>query len=214
MSVQVHRISILQSMKYNIGLWEVDCRELSEDGKTLQFRQRVEPLVAKLNELYDFARKRKLTTVFTTCCSGKMPQKGNRKDFLFVPLQGNETGWESRLGDYPLIYLEKVACGDPRLNFQCRAFDVFHGNRNAERLLFLLDISNWIVFGNGFELCVASSVEGILGAGYRVQLITDVLALSAGGYGDFGTEESKARVIDELHAKGVEILSLRELIQQ
>ena len=153
-------------MNNRIGLWEVDCRELSEDGKTLKFRQRVEPLTAKLNELYSLAKRCELTTVFTICCSGRMPQNEDRKDFLFVPLQGNESGWESQVSDYPLIY------------------------RNAERLLFLLDISTWIVFGNGFELCTASSVEGILGAGYRVQLITDVLAQSAGSYGDFGTEKS------------------------
>jgi len=201
-------------MKYNIGLWEVDCRELSEDGQTFKFRQRVQPLAAKLNALSDFARKGELTTVFTTCCSGRMPQNGNQKDFLFVPLQGNETGWESKLSDYPLIYLEKITCGNPRLNFECQAFDVFHGNRNAERLLSLLDIRTWIVFGNGFELCVASAVNGILEAGYRVQLVTDVLAQSAGGYGDFGTEKSKARVIGELHEKGAEILSLRELTRQ
>jgi nicotinamidase-related amidase len=201
-------------MNNRIGLWEVDCRELSEDGKTLKFRHRVEPLTAKLNELYSLAKRCELTTVFTICCSGRMPQNEDRKDFLFVPLQGNESGWESQVSDYPLIYLAKVACGDPRLNFECRAFDVFHGNRNAERLLFLLDISTWIVFGNGFELCTASSVEGILGAGYRVQLITDVLAQSAGGYGDFGTEKSKARVVEELRAKGVETLLLRELILQ
>jgi hypothetical protein len=201
-------------MNSNFGLWEVDCRELSEDGETLILRQRVEPLAAKLDELYGLARRCELTTVFTTCCSGRMPRNVDHGDFLFVPLQGNETGWESRVSDYPLIYLDKVTCGDPRLNFQCRAFDVFHGNRNAEKLLFLLDISNWIVFGNGFELCVASSIEGILGAGYRVQLITDVLAQSAGGYGGFGTEESKARVIGELQAKGVTTLLLRELILQ
>jgi hypothetical protein len=201
-------------MKKHIGLWEVDCRELSEDGESLILRQRVEPLAAKLNELYSLAQRRDLTTVFTTCCSGRMPRIGDRKDFLYVPLQGNDSGWESRLCDYPLIYLDKVTCGDPRLNFQCRAFDVFHGNRNAERLLFLLDIPTWVVFGNGFELCTVSSIEGILGAGYRVQLITDVLAQSAGSYGDFGTEQSKARVIGELQAKGVETLLLRELILQ
>jgi len=201
-------------MENNIGLWEVDCRELSEDGKKLKLRPRVEPLAAKLNKLYSLARRCALTTVFTTCCSGTMPDNGEREDFLFVPRQGNETGWESRLGDFPLIYLEKVTCGDPRLNFQCRAFDVFHGNRNVERLLFLLGISTWIVFGNGFELCVASSVEGILNAGYRVQLITDLLVQSAGSYGDFGTDESKARVIGGLRADGVETLFLRELIQQ
>jgi nicotinamidase-related amidase len=201
-------------MKNNIGLWEVDCRELSEDGKTLEFRQRVEPLIAKLNELYDFAGRHGLTTIFTTCCSGRMPPNVNRKDFLFVPLQGNDSGWESRLNDCRLIYLEKVTCGDPRLNFQCRAFDVFHRNQNAERLLHLLDIPTWVVFGNGFELCVASSVDGILDAGYRVRLITDVLAQSARGYGDLGTGKSKARVIGELQAKGAETSSLEELIQQ
>ena len=201
-------------MKNTIGLWDVDCRELSEDGKTLKFRQRVEPLAAKLNELYDFARRHELTTIFTTCCSGRMPPNVNHKDFLFVPLQGNESGWESRFSDYTLIYLEKVTCGDPRLNFQCRAFDVFHGNQNAERLLYLLDIPTWIVFGNGFELCVASSVGGILNVGYHVRLITDVLAQSARGYGDLGTEKSKARVISDLQAKGAETLSLGELIEQ
>jgi hypothetical protein len=207
-------MSTITPMNSNIGLWEVDCRELSEDGETLVLRQRVEPLEAKLDELHELARRCELTTVFTICCSGRMPQNADNSSFLFVPLQGNENNWESRVRDYPLIYLDKVSYGDPRLNFQTRAFDVFHGNRNAERLISLLDVSTWIVFGNGFELCTATSIEGILGTGCRVQLLTDVLAQSAGGYGEFGTEESKARVIGELRAKGAETLLLRELILQ
>jgi nicotinamidase-related amidase len=201
-------------MKYNIGLWEVDCRELSKDGRTWVLRQRVQPLAAKLDRLNDFARKHELATVFTACCSARMPQRAGRDDFLFVPVSGNENGWESRLSDYSLIYLEKTTCGDPLLNFQYRAFDVFHGNHNAGRLLMLLDIPTWIVYGNGFELCVASAVEGILRAGCSVRLLTDILAQSAGGYGDYGTERSKARAIGQLGEKGAETLSLQELVQE
>ena len=129
-------------------------------------------------------------------------------------MRGNEDGWESRLSDYSLIYLEKTTCGDPRLNYQYRAFDVFHGNHNAGRLLVLLDIPTWVVYGNGFELCVASAVEGILKAGRSVRLVTDVLAQNAGGYADYGTERSKARAIVQLREKGAETLSLQELVQE
>jgi nicotinamidase-related amidase len=199
-------------MKNKIGLWEVDCRELSKDGRTWELRQRVKPLAVKLDQLGDFARKHELTTVFTACCSARMPQRGGRGGFLFVPLRGNENRWESRLGEHSLIYLEKTTCGDPQLNYQYRAFDVFHGNHNAKRLLLLLDIPTWIVYGNGFELCVASAVEGILKAGRSVRLVTDVLAQSAGGYADYGTEGSRARAIVQLGEKGAETLSLQELM--
>ena len=91
------------AMKYNVGLWEVDCRELSKDGRTWALRQRVQPLAAKLDKLNDFARSRGLTTVLTACCSARMPQRGGRDDFLFVPMRGNEDGWESRLSDYSLL---------------------------------------------------------------------------------------------------------------
>jgi len=88
-------------------------------------------------------------------------------------------------------------------NFDCRAFDMFQYNANAGRLLRELNAETWVVFGNGFDLCVASAARGILQAGLELILLEDVRISSAGA-----TPQSEQQTIDSLRTLGARIMTL------
>jgi nicotinamidase-related amidase len=188
--------------------------ELDEAGGGLALRPRVASLAEPLESLHRLAERRGLPLVFTTCCSGRMPQPGVLPDVLFVPLDAAERQWEERLDGHRLFYLEKRAYGDPKVNFACRAFDMFQDNGNAARLVAALGVGEWAVFGNGFDLCVNSAVRGLLAARQSVWLLSEVCVPSARGYGDCGTPENVARITSELLQLGARTAALAQFLSR
>lgn len=177
-------------MTTRYAFFDVDCLETSPSG-FLRMRPRILPLKDKLRTIYGLVRDGGYPMVFTTCCSGGMLKPENRPDILFVPIDSSETEWKTRLPYQRLIYLEKKAYGDPKVNFACRAFDMFADNGNAALLVRELAVDEWIVFGNALDLCVDSAVTGILRAKGRVTFLSDCMCSSATGYGLHGTEENR-----------------------
>jgi nicotinamidase-related amidase len=199
-------------MKANIGFFDVDCCEANEDFTRLQFRPRVEPVAAKIRRLHALAGDRDIAMIFTTCCSGRMLQAGTLPDILYVPCDPCNDGWRDRVSDHRLFFLQKFTCNIPGENFRQQAFDAFRHNGNASTLLDLLGIKRWVVFGNGFDLCVRSASLGILKSGRAVHLLTDVTVPSDRGYGQCGTEENHQQVIAELVRLGATTGTLEELL--
>ncbi len=199
-------------MKHRYGLFDVDCRELSAAGDGLSLRPRVEPLAERLGRLYAWAEKHGLPLVMTTCCSGRMPGPGDLAGVLFVPLDASSRAWEDRLDEHRVFYLQKNAYGDPQQNFRLRAFDMFQDNGNAARLVALLGVEQWIVFGNAFDACVACAARGLLAAGQKVCLLPDVGVLGARGYGNSGTQEHLGQVLAELGRLGATTSDLETLL--
>ena len=193
------------------GFFDVDSRELNEAGTGLKFRPRVEPLADRLNRMYAVAQKNDVPLVFTTCCSGRMLRPESLPEVLFVPLDPAQRQWEERLDSHRLICMEKKTYHDAKDNFGCRAYDMFQGNGNAARLVQALDVNEWVVFGNGFDLCIYSAVHGLLAAGQKVCLLSDVFARgargyyvpTAGGQVECGTPENLARILAEFKQLGV-----------
>ncbi len=188
-------------MAKRFGFFDADCLEVTDDN-SLGLRPRVKPLTDKLNRLYQFVAENKAVLVFTTCCSGQMLVQGSRNDILFVPLAGQEQGWKAQTDQHKLIYLQKKAYGDPKINFSCRAFDVFAHNENAAALIKELAVDEGVVFVNGLDLCVDQAVKGILAAGGKVTFLADVMVSSATGYGAFGTPENKAATYENWTSLG------------
>ena len=108
----------------------------------------------------------------------------------------------------PVLRAEEDLYPDTRLNFTCRAYDMFQDNGNAARLVQALDVGEWIVFGNGFDLCVNSAVHGLLAAQQKVCLLSDVWVAGSRGYFvstpggqmECGTPENHARILAEFRA--------------
>ena len=206
-------------MNATFGFFDVDCREIAPTG-ALTLRPRVQPLAERLQALYDYAVRHDLVTIFTTCCSGRMLERGSRDDILFVPLDADDTDWSEGVPDARLIYLQKKAYGDPRVNFDCRAYDMFADNPHAAHLLRTLDIPEWVVFGNGFDLCVNSAVSGILCAGYAVTLLTDLMIpcgqlayLAERGFGHIGTEAYRNDIYAEFVRQGARLSTGEQLLR-
>jgi nicotinamidase-related amidase len=195
--------------KNPFGLFDVDSRELNKAGDGLGFRPRVEPLIDRLMRLYALAEQRRAPLVFTTCCSGRMLRADSVPEVLFVPLDAAQRQWEGQIRERRLFYLEKNA-----------NYHMFEYNGNAARLVQALNVGEWIIFGNGFDMCIDSDVRGLLAAGQKVCLLSDVYARSARGYfvptarGRFetATPENEARLISEFRQLGVRTATLEEFL--
>ena len=194
-------------MNEPFAFFDVDCLEKSDDGKGLQLRPRVKPLQDKLDQIYKMAEFLNIPLLFSTCCSGQMLNPGDLQDILFIPCDKNDTSWMSDVHHYRRFYIEKKAYGDPKVNFKCRAFDMFQDNGNILRLLKLLNIPDWVVFGNGMDLCVNCGATGVLSAGYNVTILSDVLISSAGGDG-----QSMKSTLDGLKSKGAKTQTFQNMM--
>ncbi len=199
-------------MKHRYGLFDVDCQELNDSCNGLSLRPRVEPLSEALRELSACAEEYGFPVVFTTCCSGRMPGTDDLRNTLYVPLDPASREWEDRLDDYRIFYLQKNAYGDPKINSERRAFDMFQDNGNAERLVRTLEVDQWLAFGNAFDGCVNCAARGLLAAGQKVCLLPDVGVLGAKGYGPSGTEENLRNVIRELCQLGAQTSTLQQFL--
>ncbi len=194
-------------MAARFGFFDVDSRELAEDGQGLGYRPRVLPIVPLLERLYAVADARQYPLVFTTCCSGRMLTPRGLPGTLYVPLDAGDVSWQEKLNGCRQFYLAKKTYGDPKLNFDCRAFDMFQDNGNAGRLLRQLEVETWVVFGNGFSLCVNSAARGLLDAGLPLILLEDVRVASA-----VGTPEGEQEIIRGLRARGARVMTLEQFL--
>jgi hypothetical protein len=71
------------------AFFDVDCLFWNEKSRSLACKGRVEPISLNVYKLHEYAVKNKILTLFTTCCSARMPQK-NEMDSLgigYVPLE-------------------------------------------------------------------------------------------------------------------------------
>jgi hypothetical protein len=202
------------------GLFDADSRELNGGGTGLMFRPRVAPLADQLNRLYALGEERRLPLVFTVCCSGRMVGPRSLPEVVVVPLDGDQRQWEQRLIDRRLFCVEKKSYHQPGVNFTCHAYDMFKDNGNAGRLVQSLNVEEWVVFGNGFDLCISSAVRGLLAAGQKVCLLSDVYVQGARGYYvetaegqcECGTTENRDRLLAQFKDLGVRSLTLEELL--
>jgi len=195
-------------MAHRFGFFDADCRELDASGTGLAYRPRVWPIVPQLERLYGLAEARKYPLVFTTCCSGRMLSPMGLAGTRYVPLDAADTSWRAASGEFRQFYLAKHTCGQPQANFACRAFDMFQYNANASLLLRELAVETWVVFGNGFDLCVGSAARGILQSGLKLILLEDVRISSAGA-----TPQSEEATLGALRRQGARLMTLQSFLE-
>lgn len=194
-------------MPTRFGFFDSDSRELDRASQGLRYRPRVTPIAPLLERLYALATLRGYPLVFTTCCSGVMPGRDELPGVLQVPLDPDDLGWLPRVSGYRRFYIAKKTYGDPKRNAECRSWDVFRDNPHVTRLLRTLEVETWVVFGNGFDLCVGSAARGVLDAGLPLIVLEDVKISSAGG-----SPESEQRTLAELRARGAKTMTLEAFL--
>lgn len=197
-----------------IGFFDVDSRELSKDGGGLAYRERVLPWADKLDRIYDFIYSHKLKLVFSTCCSGRFLEKDSLEYVLYIPEEKADSSWRKKIGQLRYFYLAKHSFHNPRQNFEQCTYDIFKYNENAGDLFQSLGLDHWVIFGNGFDLCVHHAAKALLKMGKKITILEDALISSACVYGDLGTEAGKKRLLGELERSGARLMATGKFFEQ
>jgi len=192
-----------------IGFFEVCCREKALDSNSTLFEERAVPFDDQLANLQALSVDNGGPLVFTICCACRFLCKGDSSEMLLIPRDVDDTGWMEEVGEYRIFNIEKksddgdIAKGDAE-----RIFDMFLHNANADKLFGKLNVSRWIVYGVGIDLCVSSAAKGLLRLGYDVTILTDVLTSNAEG-----TPESMREMLDQLCEMGATTTTYSEFIR-
>jgi len=208
-------------MNQKIGFFDSDCLTYDPEKKHkpsalkhFSYRERIAPHSDKINKIYEYAEKNNYYMIYTQCCGANPTPIDNDLDILVIPRDTTNKDWISKVKNHRIFNIEKIyESKTPSESFNCRHFDTFQHNSNADILLRMLDIETWIVFGHGLDLCVDTSIKGIINNGYKSILLTDVTKPSATGYGPYGTKESEKNILDYLVKIGVDLKKLNEIIK-
>ncbi len=201
--------------------FDVDCLEVWHEKSAptrpvfdgMGFRPRVEPIAERLNNLYRLIVLNDRPMFFCTCCSGNLPEKDFSQDMLFI--SRNEPITEiDRFDDKKLIYVEKKTTGIPKQNYEQCCFDPFRHNHNLNHVIDKIGAERWVVFGNGFDLCVMSVIRGLIKQNKEVFFVHDLIVRGAKGYDNLGTEEYWLEAMEELNNCGVTLISYADLIME
>lgn len=207
-------------MNTHIGFFDSDCLTFDPEKKhkpsslnNFSYRERIAPHSDKIDEIYEYAEKNNYYMIFTQCCGANPTPYENDNGILVIPRDTENKDWISQVKHHRIFNIEKIyESRTPLESFNCRHFDTFQHNTNADILLRMLDVERWVVFGHGLDLCVDTSIKGIINNGYKATLLTDVTKPSAVGYGPFGTEESGKTILNYLSKMGVEMRHHNEII--
>ena len=163
-------------MSIPYAFFDADCLEATPEGAfRLHPRARLQPFRKKLIALYKLIRANAAPLVYSTCYGRPMLRPGIRSDILFVPLDKNEQAWKEGVDSHHLFYVHKTY-REPQKTHLCPTYDMFADNGNAADLVRAIDAREWIVFGNGFNLCIGAAVQGILNAGApSVTFLSDIM---------------------------------------
>lgn len=180
------------------GYFDVDCRELSEDGESWVFRPRARPLEEGMLRLLAKAEADGAPVVATTCGSGRAPRDRFCPGGMVVPLDPGAAGWRDLLPGHRFFHLEK----------RCGSWDTFGDSPNPEAFFRLLDVDEWVVFGNALETCVDHAVTHLLRIGCTVHLVTDLLVDGAAV-----TATSRSEALARWRGSGVRETTLERLLE-
>jgi len=197
-------------MKAPYAIFDVDCLFWDAETKALNCKGRAQPYASKVFKLHDFASKNNIPVLFTTCCSAPMPDKNDMssKGMLFIPLDSNDNQWKKNVMQSQTFYVAKNAYGNPKMNYDKKANHTFDQNQNLPILLSMMEIKDWIVFGDAFETCTTYAIDGLLAKGYKVTVLEDMIS---SGYS--GSDSQRKEKLSELSKKGVVIAKIEDIIK-
>jgi nicotinamidase-related amidase len=208
--ISINKSKSISKQNSVYGFFDVDCLYWDENSKSLACKKgRVEPISEKVYTLHKFASKKNIPMLFTTCCSANMPTKTDMKSagMLFIPLDSIDNSWKSNVEETQTFYIAKNAYGNPKMNYDKRAVDMFKDNKNINSLLDVMGIKNWIVFGDAFELCTVSAINGLLDRGYKVTVLEDVIISSHSG-----DENQRKQILEAYKKRGIIVKKFDDII--
>jgi len=195
-------------MNRDVAFFNVDTQQPSEDRTRLVFRTRVEPIAEGIAKLLRHAVSHDIFVVSTACVNAGPVHRALHPETMFVSMDASPASWTPSLLGARALFLEKRTCGGPEANTRERAYDVFHSNPNAGRVIRALDIPRWVVFGDSAGYCVRSTVEGLLALGCEVSIVADVV-----GKG-IDSDEASAEVLRALERQGASLDCLDDVLAE
>ncbi|HTH40731.1 MAG TPA: hypothetical protein VL968_08065 [Rhodocyclaceae bacterium] len=218
-------------LDHSLVFFDIDSLECRPDAverasilPRLAFRERVMPIVEKLDWLYEYSLAGRHPLLFSVCCSGRLPTEGEIPDMLSIPAEAGEA-WLPRVADHQLFLVEKArrgaggATGDTTGTIASPArgaafvddmHDKFRLNTNLEKFIDLLAPEEWVVFGNGAAFCVHPVLSILMDAGQKVTILSDVMVDSAGGYASETPESLRLAMLDDMAARGARVCRFEE----
>lgn len=192
-----------------IAYFDVCTREPSPSGDGLTLRRRVNRIQDQLTRILRFAEANRQRVVSTPCLHASPIESVLPKTACFVTYEAETDSLKSDVEQAREIFLEKRGCGSAEDNMRCRAFDVFHANPNAARVIQWIDVPHWIVFGTSMEYCVQSAAESLLKKfGRTVTVLQDAVVNGPGG------DDAKRESLQWLESQGATLLSTDDFLRQ
>ncbi|MFV0426933.1 MAG: hypothetical protein ACK5KU_07860, partial [Beutenbergiaceae bacterium] len=167
-------------------------------------------------QLLGAARDHRVPTIVSTCVRGNMLGQSEftalHPDTLFVPMADDDQAWLARVPDFDIYFVEKGS-RPPGAAFDAanNPAELFRYNPNINRLLYAVDIPEWIVFGNAMDTCANRVVMNFLAQGRTVHYVPELMIPST-KCGDCDPEVFKQHVYDRWHKEGVRPLPLAAAI--
>ena len=214
-------------LDHSLAFFDIDSLECRPDAlerasilPRLSFRERVMPIAAKLDWLYEYSLAGRHPLLFSVCCSGRLPDEGGIPGMLAIPAEEGD-GWSARIDDHSLFLVEKARQGAQEgqgvtsltskgAGFVEDMHDKFRLNANLKKFIDLLSVEEWVVFGNGAAYCVHPVLSILMDAGQKLTILSDVMVDSAGGYGEETPESLRLAMLDEMAARGARVCRFEE----
>lgn len=184
------------------AFFDVDTQWGDPARQCLLLRVHLKDMAPIYNRLAEVIGESGAPVVATLCLQSPGVDLTTDPKWVWIPQEGDVAEWEGRVPSARRFILEKRACGTPAENVAARAHDVFHSHPHATRLIDLIGIKKWFVFGRS-EICVETAIQGLRAAGCEVIVIGDAVAP-----GSRGTAET---VRDFLAQCGAELMTVEEL---
>ena len=166
------------------AFFDVDTQWGDPAHQCLRLREHLRDMAPVYDRLFALIGASKAPLVTTLCLQSPLIDMANNPAWVWIPQAGAAADWSTRVAGGRRFMLEKRTCGCSEENVARRAYDVFHAHPHAARLIELIGIRRWFVFGRS-ELCVGAVVDGLCGLGCEVTLVSD--AVAPGGRGNAET---------------------------
>lgn len=164
----------------DFGFFDVDTQWGDPARQCLLLRAHLRDMASIYDRLSSLIEASGAPVIATLCLQSPWMDLSGHPDYLWVPQHGEPEMWQSKVRDHRRFILEKKACGTPAENVAAKAYDVFHSHPHAGRLVEVIGVRHWYVFGRA-EVCVGSVVEGLRTMGCLVTLVRDAVAPGSKG---------------------------------
>ncbi len=156
-------------MQNNYAFFDVDSVEITPGTVRYNCPDRSEPISEYLFEIYGLISGINAPYLFTIHENGCKPTQEDKRDAVFVPINGDDKEWKKSAGLRYKYYLERGHSNE------ADDLMVFNSNKNASECIKAIDAKQWVVFGVGLENKVDHVITELINQKRRVAFIPELI---------------------------------------